>query len=131
MAACRAQQLSLQTPVHSSIVRYCKILKYVLWIIYCISILQHLIRQWRGGGGDGMVRRGEDVTDSYATPGSKKIVVVGDGTVGKTALLHVYNGGTLSETQYIPTVFEVEEKEVKRAWLIISRPACACNCWQD
>ena len=66
-----------------------------------------------------MVRRGEEVSDSYATPGSKKIVVVGDGAVGKTALLHVYNGGTLSETQYIPTVFEVEEKEVKTTCLCL------------
>ena len=42
---------------------------------------------------------------------AKKIVIVGDGNCGKTSLMVVYSGGKFP-TEYIPTVFEVTNKEV-------------------
>ncbi|CAL8078764.1 unnamed protein product [Calicophoron daubneyi] len=43
---------------------------------------------------------------------SRKVVVVGDGMVGKTALLAAYINGRF-ETDYIPTVFETTAKEIE------------------
>ncbi|THD22047.1 Transforming protein RhoA [Fasciola hepatica] len=42
---------------------------------------------------------------------SRKVVIVGDGMVGKTALLYAYVNGKFQE-DYIPTVFETTAKEV-------------------
>eukprot|EP00092_Neocalanus_flemingeri_P013485 GFUD01014544.1.p1 GENE.GFUD01014544.1~~GFUD01014544.1.p1 ORF type:complete len:197 (+),score=55.42 GFUD01014544.1:48-638(+) len=42
----------------------------------------------------------------------KKIVIIGDGDCGKTSLMVVYCGGKFP-TDYIPTVFEVTNKEVE------------------
>jgi len=53
-------------------------------------------------GGDASILggTGEEVDSS-----NLKLVVVGDGAVGKTSLLYVYNNGEFPE-EYVPTVFE-------------------------
>ena len=47
---------------------------------------------------------------------AKKIVIIGDGDCGKTSLMVVYSGGKFP-TEYIPTVFEVTNKEVCRSYI--------------
>jgi len=50
-------------------------------------------------------------TGEEVDPSSLKLVVVGDGAVGKTSLLYVYNSGEFPE-EYVPTVFENVAKNV-------------------
>jgi len=50
-------------------------------------------------------------TPEETDPSSLKLVVVGDGAVGKTSLLYVYNKGEFPE-EYVPTVFENAAKNV-------------------
>jgi len=53
-----------------------------------------------------MANTSEEVDDS-----TLKLVVVGDGAVGKTSLLYVYKDGKFPE-KYVPTVFENASKDV-------------------
>jgi len=54
------------------------------------------------GGGEASVLGG---TKEEVDTSALKLVVVGDGAVGKTSLLYVYNNGEFPE-EYVPTVFE-------------------------
>jgi len=61
------------------------------------------------GGGDGSILGS---TPEEVDASNLKLVVVGDGAVGKTSLLYVYNNGEFPE-EYVPTVFENVAKDVK------------------
>jgi len=60
------------------------------------------------GGGDGSILGS---TPEEVDASNLKLVVVGDGAVGKTSLLYVYNNGEFPE-EYVPTVFENVAKNV-------------------
>eukprot|EP00092_Neocalanus_flemingeri_P001976 GFUD01002109.1.p1 GENE.GFUD01002109.1~~GFUD01002109.1.p1 ORF type:complete len:192 (+),score=51.22 GFUD01002109.1:45-620(+) len=49
---------------------------------------------------------------AYEEPIVKKVVIIGDGTCGKTSLLTVYKGDVFPQ-KYIPTIFENSAKRVE------------------
>jgi len=67
-----------------------------------------LTNEEMASGGEASVLGG---TAEQVDPDSLKLVVVGDGAVGKTSLLYVYNNGQFPE-EYVPTVFENVAKDV-------------------
>ena len=44
---------------------------------------------------------------------SRKLVIIGDGNVGKTCLLEVFEKGEFVEGPYRPTIFHNSEKEIE------------------
>ena len=44
---------------------------------------------------------------------SRKLVIIGDGNVGKTCLLEVFEKGAFVEGPYRPTIFHNSEKEIE------------------